>query len=290
MILRGAERTALASVARAAMKGAMPWLAGYARLGHVAKGLVYVMAGGLALQAALGRGGQVTDGAGALTAMYRQPFGKITLVALGVGLLGFASLRLVQAIVDPQRRGRSPRMLALRAGEALTGLGHALLAWGAFRLVALGQRVPNGDQRTRLLAHDLLMVSHGDTVVMGLGLLVAVIGAVMLVRALTIENICNDLALERMKPSTRQAIAGILRFGRTLQGVLFGAVGIFLMRAASEHRPAWARGPAGAIRHLTQTSHGPFLLGLFALGLIAVALSCFIDALCQRFPAPGPLS
>jgi hypothetical protein len=43
-------------MARTARKGAMPWLAGYARLGHVAKGMVYVMAG--------------ADGAGALTAMY----------------------------------------------------------------------------------------------------------------------------------------------------------------------------------------------------------------------------
>jgi hypothetical protein len=291
MILGGVERPSQSpsSLMRSAARGARPWLVAYARAGHVAKGMVYLMVGILALQSALGSGGQVTDSAGALAAIYHQPFGKIALFAIGLGLLGFASLRLVQAVADPERRGHKPNVLLIRVGEGLTGLAHALLAWGAFRMVTVGQRVPTGDQNTRVLTHELLAVPHGDALVTGLGLLVAAIGAFMLFRALTIKDVCADLALERLPPRTCRLIGGILRFGRGVQGALFCAVGIFLIRAGISQRSGHALGSAGAIRHLVHMNHGELLLGLIALGLIAVAVSSFIDARYRRFPAPRPL-
>jgi hypothetical protein len=280
-MISGARRSSPSGLLRSAFRGAGPWLATYARVGHLTKGIVYLLVGGLALKVALGAGGRVTDGAGALANLHRQPFGKYALVAIGIGLLGYASWRLVQAIVDPERRRRA---LFLRIGDAASGIGHALLAFGAFKLVALGRRAASGDQQTRLLSHELLGMPHGQAVLWGLGALVTVIGAVIFFRALGATDVCKDLILDRFRPSTCEAIAGILRFGRAVQGVLFCVVGIFLIAAASGHRPGMARGPAGALRYLARMPHGQLILGLIALGLLAVAVSCFIDAYCRRFP------
>jgi hypothetical protein len=270
-----------ASLLHSTFEGLRPWLATYARAGYVAKGLVYLMVGGLALEAALGAGGKLTDAAGALRAIGRQPLGKVALVLIGVGLLGHASLRLVQAVADPERRRRAA---FVRIGEAFSGVGHALLAWGAFRLVAVGRGAPSGDRHTRLISHEILTMPHGDAVLWGLGALVTTIGIVIFFRALSVRDVCQDLALDRFDPGTCHAIAGILRFGRAVQGVLFGLVGFFLLRAANDHRPGVARGQAGALRFLAHMPHGSLLLTLIALGLIALALSCFIDAVCRKFP------
>src|SRR4051812_5546977 len=161
MILDRVER---APWARSAVRAGLPFLSAFARFGHVAKGFVYLVVGGLALQAALGEGGWVTDVQGALMAIYSLPFGKTVLAVLGVGLLCFASLRAVQAVFDPERRPRRFGTYVVRFGEAFTAVGHALLAWGAFQLVAIGRRLPNGDQRARVLSRELLAVPHGDKV------------------------------------------------------------------------------------------------------------------------------
>ena len=46
------------------------------RLGYAAKGLVFMIIGGLALTLALGYGGSVSDAKGALGFISKQPFGN----------------------------------------------------------------------------------------------------------------------------------------------------------------------------------------------------------------------
>ena len=74
------------------------WMAWLARLGYAVKGVVYLMIGGLAIALAIGHGGEATDQRGAIQAIYAQPFGKILLIVVGVGLVGFA-LELYSSVV-----------------------------------------------------------------------------------------------------------------------------------------------------------------------------------------------
>jgi hypothetical protein len=274
----------VAVAGRQAMRAARPWLAVYARAGYMAKGAVYLIVGALALAAAVGAGGKVTDVAGALLAMYRQPLGSVALVLIGVGLVGFASLRVAQAVLDPENRPRNLRMALVRIGEGFTGIGHALLALGAFRLAAMGRAVPTGDRSTRDLSRDLLVLPYGDAVLVALGLIIAGVGLWTFVRALVTRNICRDLVLDDFRPTVCRALSLVVRFGLIVQGALMLSVGMFMVRAALTGEPGQARGPAGVIRHWTEIPHGELLLGVFALGLLAVAASCFFDAMWRRFP------
>src|SRR5687768_14436941 len=98
-----------------AVREAGPVLKALARLGFASKGLVYVIVGVLATQAAFNTGGSTTDQQGALRTILHQPFGRTMLAIAGVGLVGYAIWRLIQALLDPEHEhGTSPKELGRR--------------------------------------------------------------------------------------------------------------------------------------------------------------------------------
>ena len=102
------------------LAGAKPlgWLA---RAGLVARGLVYLIIGVLALELALGEGGKAANQQDALKTIADQSFGKALLVLVAIGLAGYALWRLIRAAVGhgaEQRDSGSDRVAALASGIA----------------------------------------------------------------------------------------------------------------------------------------------------------------------------
>src|SRR4029079_10447068 len=91
--------------AREGVVAASPWIEGLGRFGYAAKGLVYLIVGWLAVQAALGQGGTTTDQRGALAPIASAPFGASLLVVVAVGLVGYALWKLALGILDTERKG-----------------------------------------------------------------------------------------------------------------------------------------------------------------------------------------
>src|SRR5207247_7944185 len=82
-------------------------------------------------------GGAIADPRGVLATMARQPFGHLLLGATALGLSGYVLWRLVQACLDPERKGTKARGLLTRLGFAVSGVAYAALAVLAARM-ALG--------------------------------------------------------------------------------------------------------------------------------------------------------
>jgi hypothetical protein len=59
--------------------------------------------------------------------------------------------------------------------------------------------------------------------------------------------------------------------------VVFGLVGVFLIKAAVDYQPRKAVSLDGALAKLANQSYGHALLGVVAAGLIAFALYSFAD-------------
>src|SRR5687767_10272185 len=89
-----------------------PWVERLARIGYAAKAFLYITIGILAAQAGLGRGGRATDTDGALRLIYGAALGRIILLAVAAGLLGYALWRLVEAILDAEGRGNRLKGIA----------------------------------------------------------------------------------------------------------------------------------------------------------------------------------
>jgi hypothetical protein len=60
--------------------------------------------------------------------------------------------------------------------------------------------------------------------------------------------------------------------------IVFGLVGIFLVKAAVDFNPHAAVGVDGALAKIVHRSYGPLALGIVAAGLVAFALYSRSDA------------
>jgi hypothetical protein len=85
-----------------------------------------------------------------------------------------------------------------------------------------------------------------------------------------------------MGPGARKWVSWIGSFGYAARMVVFGLIGIFLIKAALDFNPAKAVGVDGALAKLSNSSHGSWLLGIVAFGLVAFALYSFTDARYRR--------
>jgi hypothetical protein len=83
----------------------MPWIVRLARVGFVAKGVVYIVIAAIAAAVALGMRRRFADAGGALRILVAEPFGRALLVVVAVGLLGFAAWQTVAAALDVLNRG-----------------------------------------------------------------------------------------------------------------------------------------------------------------------------------------
>ncbi|HWW61262.1 MAG TPA: DUF1206 domain-containing protein, partial [Thermoanaerobaculia bacterium] len=82
------------------MRAAKPWVEKAARLGYATKGATYVIAGLLTTAAGLHRGGKTADRRDAIRFVAEQPFGRVVLLVIAIGLAGYAMWRIVSAISD----------------------------------------------------------------------------------------------------------------------------------------------------------------------------------------------
>lgn len=264
---------------RAAAREAAPWVEKLARMGYGAKGIVYLIIGGIAARAAFGSGERVEGSRGALRTILEQPFGKLLLGLVALGLAGYALWRFVQAGLDPEHKGTDGGGVAKRAGYAISGVIHAGLALAALRMVA--GRGGGGGDRTDDWTATLMRQPMGRWLVAAVGLGIIGYGLYALYRAYAVK-LSKQLDLSRMSPTAREWAVRSGRAGIAARGVVFAVMGFFLLLAALRSNPAEARGLDGALRALQEQAYGPWLLGLVALGLVGYGIYQLVEARYRR--------
>ena len=252
--------------AREAIAPAAPWIERLARVGYAAKALLYTVVGVLALQSALGNGGETTGSRGALATLVRQEYGALILVVIAVGLFGYAAWRIIEAILDPERRGGKARGLALRASLAARGIVHAALGVQAVKL-ATGTGRSRG-QAVEEWTGRLLDAPLGRWLVVGAGIAVAGYGIYQLYRAWA-AKLSRQLDFVALSREAGSWLMKVCRFGIGARGVVFGICGWYLVRAGIAHDAAAAADTGEALRAIERQPYGEWLLAVVAIGLIA---------------------
>jgi hypothetical protein len=259
------------------------WVERLARLGYLAKGIVYAIVGVLAVQAAFGAGGQTTDTKGALSAIAAQPFGKFLLALLTVGLIGYVVWRFVQAVQDPEHKGDDAKGWATRLGYAVSGLIYASLAFTSIGLIRGSGGGGGGNSKQDWTAR-LLAQPFGQWLVGLVGAFVIGLGFYQLYQAYK-AKFRKQMKLQEMSPTEETWATRIGRFGLGARGVVFCIIGFFLLQAARQSDASEVRGLDGALESLAQQPYGPWLLGIVALGLIAYGIHMAVQARYIRIPS-----
>ena len=257
-----------------------PWIERLARFGYAAKGVVYIVAGALAVLTAAGVGGELTDARGALRSIARQPFGRTMLAAVAVGLVGYVLWRWVQSITDADGKGRSFKGLALRTAYFTSGTVYAGLALAAARIV-FGADEPAGESATRSWTARLLAMPSGDWLVMLAGLSVIGFGLYQIYKGYK-AKFRKRLKLPEIEAGARDWALLVGRVGYAARGVVFVVIGAFLLQAARHQNPGEAQGLDGALQALARQSFGPYLLGAVAAGLVAYGVFALVEARYRR--------
>ena len=250
------------------------WYAWLARGGLVAKGVSFGIVAALAIALAVGHGGKATSREGALHALAGETFGKVVLALLVAGFTAYALWRLVEAWAAP---GGDAKQWAKRIASIGRGLIYAGLAFSAAKILAGagggGSQNAKAHQTTAMLLSlpaGTWLVGIGGAIVIGVGLWNFYRGIA--------GKFEDKWRTAEMGPTARRWGGRAGTAGHVARAVVFGLIGVFVIRAALEYDPKEAIGLDGALQKLAAAAYGPWLLGLTAAGLLAYGLYCLVDA------------
>jgi hypothetical protein len=257
------------------------WIERLARFGYASKGAVYFIVGLLAVQAAFGRGGQTTDTEGALKSLVRQPFGQILLGLVAIGLMGYVVWRFVEAINDPENKGKDFKGIATRLSYVANGLAYAGLAWTAVQIVMGSASSGGGDNSKQNWTARLLNQPFGQWLVGTIGVAVIAFGFYYLYKAFT-AKFQRKLNLTELSSAGREWVIAICRFGLAARSIVFFLIGWFVIEAAYMAQSSQVGGLDEALDTLAGQPYGPWLLGIVALGLMSYGIYMVVQARYRR--------
>ena len=257
------------------------WYAALARTGLVARGLSFGLVGVLAAKLAFGDGGAATSRQGALAQLSHHSFGKAALIALALGFTAYALWRFVEALVERGDGDNAAKTWGKRVDYVGRGLTYAGLTYTTLKILAGAGQQQSQNQQAHKSAAMVLDWPAGRFLVGAAGLAVIGVGCWNLYRGLA-RKFEDAWRVGRLSHTMRTwgGRAGVL--GHVARFVVFGLIGVFLVKAAIDYRPKDAIGLDGALQKLAHSSYGPALLGIVAAGLIGFALYCIADARYRR--------
>ena len=247
------------------------------RVGFVARGIVYILIGVLAVQIAFGHGGAQADRQGALQQIASEPFGDTMLWILAVG---FGCMTLWQAFTavfgEDGEKKKGPRLVC--AGSAVL---YASVCWGTAAFAAGGGSQSGGDTKSRDWTATALKLPAGQVLVAIAGVVLFGVGVGIVVQALR-RTFLKKLRTGEMGRRTEQVVTALGLGGTAARGVVFAAAGVFVLIAAVTFDPHKAKGIDATLRSFAHTPAGPWLLVLVAVGMMLFGLFSFASARWRR--------
>jgi hypothetical protein len=240
------------------------------RYGYVVYGVFHVALGVLALNLALGSGGD-TSTSGALSSLAQQPFGMVIIWVVAIGLALLVLWQLVEAALDPDDGGTKERVKA--GGKAI---GYGVVAVAAFS-VALGGGSGGGGNTEESLTARILELPFGRLLVAAVGVGILVIAGYHVWKGVT-RKYMEDVETLDLSQKARKVVDYSGRIGYPAKGVAYGTIGVLFVLAALRGSSEQAGGLDEGLQTLLEAPFGPYLVAAVGLGFALFGVYCLARA------------
>ncbi|NEJ73094.1 DUF1206 domain-containing protein [Rhizobium phaseoli] len=250
-----------------------------AKGGYTARGVVFLLIAGLALFSGVAGGRPETKSA--LSTLLGQPFGRVWVGLIGLGLLGFVAWRLAQSLADSDGHGRDGKALVIRAallGSAITYLG--LAGYALSRAVYLSGGSEGSGEKG--LAGWIMSQPFGSYLAIAVGAGFVIGGIVTVVKGITRK-------FERYVkiPDNKGIVTLICVYGLVARGVVFAITGLLFAYAGFRVDPQQAGSMGDALEWVHQLPFGSFLYIIVAAGLSAFGIYNLVAARYRVISGPS---
>ena len=250
-----------------------------ARAGLVAYGLVHLLIGWLALKIAWGgSAGKSADTSGAMTTLVSQPFGKVLLWVVAVGLVALALWQVSEAIWGHRYR-RGVVRVREKATSAAMALGYLALGVSAAS-AALGSGASSSQSQQRTTS-GVLAWPGGRVIVVGAGLVIIGVGVAGLVKGVR-KSFGEEIDTTSMSPAARTGVTRLGQVGYIAKGLAVSVVGALLTYATLSFERQNTQGLDGAMQTILAQPFGKFLLTAVALGFLAFGVFAVLQSRYRR--------
>ena len=261
------------------------------RAGWFAKGVVYVIAGLLAVSVAAkasgwsespSTGSQEASPTGAIKTVAGSGGGALLLWLLAIGMLLYAAWRVVSAFLPG---GHDVKARAHRIGYLCSAVIYTTFAISAIALARRRQTDPNGNQKVTDISASMMTHTAGRFLIGLVGLIVIGVGLYRLSKGLKVD-VNDELDLSGMSSARITWTKRLGAVGEIGRGIGIGLVGFFLLRSAITYDATDATGLDGALRRLAVTSWGLVVVFVVGIGFAAYGIFCLATFTHRRLQAP----
>jgi hypothetical protein len=254
-------------------------LALLARAGAIAYGVVHLLIGWLAVRIAWSASaGKSADTSGALKTLATQPFGKVLLWLVAIGLVALALWQASEAIWGYRNREGAKRVRK-QVTSGATAVIYAALGVSAAS-VALGSGSSSSHSQQQATS-GVLAWPGGRVIVVVSGLIVIGVGVAHVIKGVQ-KSFAEEIDTTSMSPVAREGVARLGQIGYIAKGIALGVVGGLLSYATLTFDRHKAQGLDGALQTILAQPFGRFLLTAVALGFVAFGLFAILQSRYRR--------
>jgi hypothetical protein len=268
-----------------------PGIVKFGRAGWFAKGVVYLVAGVLALVMAGKAAGwssaatapnKEASPTGALKAIAQMSGGALLMWLLAAGMLLYAMWRVASALLP----GGSDAMgWITRVGYLVSAVIYTTLAVTAISLARSGRAGSNDNSKVTSISGRLMTHSGGRIVVGAAGVICIAAGVYHLLKGAR-NDVTEELDLSSLSTQRRRWTERLGAIGEIGRGLGIGLIGFFLVRSAFTYNAAEATGLDGALRRLATDTWGLVVVIVIGIGFAAYGFFCLATFSHRELQAP----
>ncbi|MAZ73192.1 MAG: hypothetical protein CMC70_08580 [Flavobacteriaceae bacterium] len=241
----------------------------FASFGIATKGIVYFIIGVLTTLAAFGYGGEKSSSKTVIDFIAQQSFGKILLVLLSIGLLGYVFWRWYQAFANPNNIENNAKGTVKRIAYFISGVLYGALSYIAIQTV-LGSSSENKSFISKIFESEYAITI---TIIVG----IALIGKGIYEFYQAYSGKFKEKVESTSLPAKTQGL--ILKFGKvgyTSRGIVAGLLGFLFLKAGFANN-ANKLSKSDAFGFI-ENEFGSLILGIVSLGLVGYGLFMMVKA------------